>query len=529
MSESGLVGVRTDQPMSHEEVFARDGFVGPVKLMSQQQAAFLARHLLSAPAPGRRPVWEKSLATIDPLAYAAAVNPLLLRLVRDFIGSDVILWGASLVVRRPGETHTWHCDIESCAPDGGFVSAWIGLLNTRQESSLRLIPGSHAYGACLQEAASREGIVRKDRTDDSVSRLANLHKPGAEIVQPRIGNGEAILFDGRIWHGSSNEASGPARVALLLQYARADIAVKVPDLETLEWPFRFKQDRPPAIAVSGQADETRNHLVPPPAMRRPSALATTAHLIDPASRCEEGKSFTPVHCFLGHTVNVDFLECHYSILMPGSSPHLPHAHLDEEILVVMSGAAELVLADSPRDTDPRIISAPAGSAIYYPPYRHHTIRNVSREPVRYAMLRWRSPVNITAVRHLPPHFVRPDWLQAGSFRGAVSMQTLFEGPSAFLGKLHAHVTRILPGGSYQAHRDAHDVSIFLIEGEIAVLGKNIVAPAIVFIPAGHLHDMKALGDTPAKYVVWEFHRSEREHVPAGIRKAAQAPAALDAR
>ena len=80
-----------DQRISHEEVFARDGFVGPVKLMTQQQAAFLGQHLLRA--PGRRPVWEKSLATVDPLAYATAVIPVLLGLVRDFIGGDIVLWG----------------------------------------------------------------------------------------------------------------------------------------------------------------------------------------------------------------------------------------------------------------------------------------------------------------------------------------------------------------------------------------------------------------------------------------------------
>ena len=218
---------------------------------------------------------------------------------------------------------------------------------------------------------------------------------------------------------------------------------------------------------------------------------------------------------------------HYSILMPGASPHLPHAHLDEEILVVMSGAAELVVADLPRDSKPRILPAPAGSAIYYPPYQHHTIRNVSREPVRYAMLRWRSP-GISANKHLPPYLVQADWLQSDRFRGPVAMLTLFEGPSAFLGKLHAHVTRILPGGGYKAHRDAHDVSIFLIEGEIAVLGKTIVAPGLVFIPAGRLHDMKALGTDPAKYVVWEFHRKPHQHVPAGIRVPVQTPGGLDA-
>jgi quercetin dioxygenase-like cupin family protein len=213
--------------------------------------------------------------------------------------------------------------------------------------------------------------------------------------------------------------------------------------------------------------------------------------------------------------------------MPGSCPHPPHAHLDEEILVVMSGSAELVVPDSVRDANARIIAAPAGTAIYYPPYQHHTIRNVSAEPVRYAMLRWKSQ-GISAKRHLPTHVVPAAWLEADCFKGPVSMKTLFEGPSAFLAKLHMHVTRIMPGASYDAHRDAHDVSIFLIEGEIAVLGRTILAPAQVFLPAGCLHDMKGVGATPAKYLVWEFHRTESKRLPTKSPTTAQTrvPAAV---
>lgn len=503
MSSPGMAGVPIEPCTSHEELFARDGFVGPIKLLTEQQAAFLGRHLLSTPI--RRPVWEKSLATVDPLTYEIAVNPSLLRLIRALIGNDIVLWGASIVVRRFGEIHPWHCDIESSAPDGGFVSVWIGLLNTQKGSALQLIPGSHTYGVSIQEMAAREGVLRNDRTNAAVCRFADSQRPGADIVQPQTGDGEAIIFDGRLWHGSQNEADGAPRVALLLQYARADIPVRVPDLRVLEWPFQFKEERPPVIAVSGQGDPSRNHLVHPPTFRQPNAIRSTAHPIDPTSRCEDGTSFTPVHCFLGRTENVDYLESHYSILMPGFSPHPPHIHLDEEILVVMSGAAELVVAGSVRDSNPKILAAPAGTAIYYPPFQHHTIRNVSSEPVRYAMLKWRSSA-ISADEHLSTRLLPATWRQAEIFHGPVSMRTGFEGPSAFLGKLHVHVTRIFPGEGYAAHRDEHDVSIFLIEGEVAVIGQKIVAPALIFLPAGHLHGMKALGTEPAKYVVWEFHR-----------------------
>jgi mannose-6-phosphate isomerase-like protein (cupin superfamily) len=444
-----------------------------------------------------------------------------LELLRQLIGQDIILWGASLVVRKPGEVHPWHCDMESCVPSGGFVSAWVGLMNAAKESSLSLIPGSHTYGVTIQEAAGRDKVARNERTDDVAHRLARAQRPGAEVVQPVIADGEALLFDGRIWHGTRNASPGTSRAALLLQYARADIPIRVPDFAHMEWPFRYRDVRPPVIAVSGG-----NAVVPPPTIRERRAIGPSVHAIDPASRCKPGVSFEPTHCFVGRTENVDYLECHHSVLMPDASPHLPHAHLDEEILVVMSGSAELVVPDSSRDAHPRILPAPPGTAIYYPPYQQHTIRNVSREPVRYAMLRWKS-TRMSASKRLPMHFVPAAWREADCFRGPVSIRTLFEGPSAFLGKLQAHVTRILPGGSYDAHMDAHDVSIFLIEGEIAVLGKAIVAPAVVFLPAGYLHDMKGAGSKPAKYVVWEFHGTEAEHLAGDIRMPADTPVALD--
>ena len=86
-----------------------------------------------------------------------------------------------------------------------------------------------------------------------------------------------------------------------------------------------------------------------------------------------------------------------------------------------------------------------------------------------------------------------------------------DGPSVWLGKLHAHITRLQPGAGYGAHRDEHDVVIFLLEGAFELMNARIAAPALVFLPAGCLHDMKALGPGLTKYLVWEFHRTDPEY------------------
>jgi mannose-6-phosphate isomerase-like protein (cupin superfamily) len=490
--------------MDKKDSFLKRGFMGPVPLMAKGQALFLARHLLSAP---HRQVWHKPLAAEDPLVYQVASSPELLRILRDLIGGDIVLWGGSIARKQPGEIHPWHCDIESCGPSGGFVSVWIGLLNTSKESSLMFVRGSHTYAAVIQEVSARNQVSRDEMTDEIALRMANSQRPGAEIVQPEVNDGEAIIFDGRIWHGSHNPESGKPRVSLLLQYARADIAVKVPDFSNLKWPFLFREDlRQSVVAVAGHTDRGANDLLPPPSMRLDQPILPSAHLIAPNLRCKDGVSFASTPCFLGHTDNAEYLECHYSVLMPGGCPHSPHAHLEEEILVVMRGSAELIVPNSIHDGNPQIFPAPTGTAIYYPSYQPHTIRNRSAQPVCYAMIKWKSP-KINAAEQLKPQLVQSTWVQKNALPGTGSQTLLLEGATTFLDKLHAHVTRFQPGGGYAAHRDSHDVAIFLIRGQIAILGNCITVPAVVFLPARCLHDMKATGTEMAKYLVWEFHKN----------------------
>src|SRR5215831_2487738 len=130
----------TDPYTDHSTAFFQDGFVGPIRLLPAADAHALARLLLAV--SDQCPIWEKSLATVDAEALRMATNPDLLRILRNLIGDDVILWGASTVMRRPGDIHPWHCDIES-AGSSGFASVWIGLINTGPQSALKFVPRSH--------------------------------------------------------------------------------------------------------------------------------------------------------------------------------------------------------------------------------------------------------------------------------------------------------------------------------------------------------------------------------------------------
>ena len=89
--------------------------------------------------------------------FELAARPAIVAAVTELLGPDVVLWGACAVSRVPGQRHAWHSDIESSAPDGRFVSVWIGVDNTSRESALQLITRSHLLGRTVQEARAERG------------------------------------------------------------------------------------------------------------------------------------------------------------------------------------------------------------------------------------------------------------------------------------------------------------------------------------------------------------------------------------
>jgi len=242
---------------------AENGFCGPVRLLDQHACELFLRH-----ESENQPVpldWWKGRAATDLFYAVVACDQRIIRLLRALLGNNIILWGIDIIHRAPGEIHPWHCDIESCAPEGGFVSVWIGLRNTSRESALKMVTKSHKFGRTIQEQAYRQGLRRGEATDQIIMEWAKQLNPTAELVIPEMEDGNAMFFDGRLWHGTWNTRQTGTRAAILLQYASADRPVRMIDLNHLEWPFRFREDlRPPVLVVSGQADLSANRVVPFP-------------------------------------------------------------------------------------------------------------------------------------------------------------------------------------------------------------------------------------------------------------------------
>ena len=494
--------------------FAAEGYLGPLRLFSAAECRAISAYLRSDahPAPAE---WDKGRAVHERMFYDLATRPAILSLVKGILGDDVALWGASAVSKAPGHPHPWHSDIESSRPDGRFVTVWIGVENTSRESALQVISRSHHLGRTVQEARFERGVKRNLATPQLMLDAAREHQPAAALVQPAMTDGEAILFDGRLWHGSNNTRRHGTRTAVLLQYVAADCPVRIPDLSQLDWPFRLRETpRPPAILVAGSDRGGVNRLVPapPPGSRGVPMVVTAIHpFVLPLD--DFAKEWEMFRAFRGPTRSLGDMSCHASMLAGGHSPHPPHSHVEEELLIPLHGEVELVLPESPADAAPRVERIGPGSFAYYPAWQHHTIRNPGTSPVAYLMFKWHatpseSPAPLPTGLH---HFGA-----AAAPAGAPAFWThrLVDGPTAWLGRLHSHLTVLQPGGGYAAHVDAYDVAIVMLSGRVETLGQEVGPLSVIYYAAGEPHGMRNIGPEPARYLVFEFHAAGSEPMPA---------------
>ena len=84
------------------------------------------------------------------------------------------------------------------------------------------------------------------------------------------------------------------------------------------------------------------------------------------------------------TPTLDELEIHISTLKPGLSPHEPHKHEHEELLIVKQGTLETFQNGQTRRIGP-------GGIIFQASNEMHNVRNVGDAPAVYYVIGWTVP------------------------------------------------------------------------------------------------------------------------------------------
>ncbi|MCH6256264.1 cupin domain-containing protein [Puniceicoccaceae bacterium K14] len=489
------------------ESFRREGFVAPVKIFTQPECKEILHRLLN-PADTGPSDWIKGWAPVSTNFCEVARHDAIVERVKSIIGKNIILWGASLIERHPGKEHPWHTDIESSAPDGRFVSVWIGLLNTDEQTSLKIVSKSHLIGKSIQQFQKENNIGRDRLSDDQINQWSKNADDTSSIVETKTHEGDALFFDGRLWHGSLNTKNTRTRYSVLLQYAPSDTPIFIPDFSNLSWPFQtLRHPRPKCILVSGSDQSAENHIVPAPSpFQRDSMPALSTRIQNFGSHLEEDKNnvWTYYPGFLGTTPELQFIECHSSVLRSECQPHPPHNHREEEVLVVLEGNPELILQDGEPGNYKRVKMKP-GMFSYYPAWYEHTLESPKEGPASYLMFKWVSDDSKEYESELKPQVIDSSEGDEREIREGYSVRHLISHPTRNLNKLHCHLSILEPGAGYEPHVDAYDVGIVLLEGEVETLKQKVSAFSAIFYAAGQPHSMRNSGTTVAKYLVFEFH------------------------
>ena len=84
------------------------------------------------------------------------------------------------------------------------------------------------------------------------------------------------------------------------------------------------------------------------------------------------------------TPTLDELEIHISTLAPGKSPHAPHQHQHEELLILKEGTLETFQSGATRRVGP-------GGIIFQVSNELHNVTNVGTSPATYYVIGWDVP------------------------------------------------------------------------------------------------------------------------------------------
>lgn len=209
--------------------YHRDGFVSGVELLSESEALRHRTAMETAEGTVGTLHYETKVHTILRSPYELATLPNVLDIVEQLIGSNILLYNVTYIIKEPGSTSfvSWHQDLTYW----GFshddqVSMWLALSPaTEQSGCMRMIPGSYVNGRRHHEVTQNESnVLFSGQTVTDVNEN--------EAVVCALQAGQASFHHGWTLHSSGPNESDDRRVGLNVQYLAAHMRQTKNDLDT---------------------------------------------------------------------------------------------------------------------------------------------------------------------------------------------------------------------------------------------------------------------------------------------------------
>jgi len=204
------------------EAYRRDGYVAPVRVISEDEAGALREKLEAAEAGANGGLVHKFrfkphlvFTFLDGLVRDSRI----LDGVEDVLGPDLLCWASSFFTKDAHDTGyvSWHQDSTYWGlepPD--IVSAWLAFTPSRRANGcMRVVPGTHTMGQLdhLDGFADDNLLSRGQEVQVAVDE--------ADAVDLELDPGEMSLHHVRIVHGSNPNPTDVPRIGFVVRYIAA--------------------------------------------------------------------------------------------------------------------------------------------------------------------------------------------------------------------------------------------------------------------------------------------------------------------
>ena len=197
-----------------------DGFISGIPIVSRTEAATHRQHLENAETELGPLHYKTKIHTLLQSPHTLATLPLVLDIVEQCIGPDILLYNCTYIIKEAGApSHvSWHQDLTYWGlSDDDQVSMWLALSPANEDSGcMHMLPGSHLSG-CMAHTTTTDAnnVLLQGQTVTDVN-------TDAAVLCP-LNSGEASFHHGWTLHASMPNNSSDRRIGLNVQYVATHV------------------------------------------------------------------------------------------------------------------------------------------------------------------------------------------------------------------------------------------------------------------------------------------------------------------
>jgi len=207
----------------------------------------------------------------------------------------------------------------------------------------------------------------------------------------------------------------------------------------------------------------------------------------------------------GTTFALSHFEIHTSTLEAGQAPHPPHAHVDEEeLIIVKEGQVTIMIAGKSKTLGP-------GSIAFAMPGDEHGINNSGNTQATYYILKYKGklPMNIERATQAGGSFML-DWNELKTSKtGKGYRRDFFNRATSQLNQFEMHTTALNADSiSHAPHTHVQEEVILVLRGNVEMFidGKFYKGAAgdLYFLSANVPHALKNIGKEQCEYFAFQW-------------------------